>query len=148
MAALRQNQSMADELIYRIIHEKPFRRYVPSIPEGTRSGIPAFARSYLSKEHWPDATRCNFAGKTNPDHVFAYFGELVNKSASEIRTEMIDAAINSKYDLHDVCGTSMSLKGTDVTRWIDSMKLPTTPADEFAIYMLSRMSFLHSLRVN
>ena len=121
---------------------------MPSIPEGTRPGIPAFARSYLSKEHWPDTTRCNINWKINPDHVFAYFSEKTNKSTGEIRAEMIEAAINSKYDLHDVCGTSMSLKSTDVTKWIDSMKRPTTPGDEFAIYMLSRMSFLHAFMLS
>ena len=60
---------------------------------------------------------------------------------------MIKTATNSIFDFHDVCGTSLKLKNTTVDDWIKLMQNPNTPADEFCIYILCRMSFLHAFAI-
>ena len=137
--------NIANELIYRIVHDKPFRRDVPLIPPGTRSGIGTFSNSYLAKDHWPDSSRCHQNGKLNPNHVFEVFGEIVNKDAITIRKEMIEFVDNMRVDFRDSCGTTLTMKGTDVNRWIERMKNNDEPGDEICIYLLGRMSFLHTV---
>ena len=137
--------NIANELIYRIVHDKPFRRDVPLIPPGARSGIGTFSNSYLAKDHWPDSSRCHQNGKLNPNHVFEVFGEIVNKDAITIRKEMIEFVDNMRVDFKDSCGTTLTMKGTDVNRWIERMKNNDEPGDEICIYLLGRMSFLHTV---
>ena len=137
--------NIANELIYRIVHDKPFRRDVPLIPPGTRSGIGTFSNSYLAKDHWPDSSRCHQNGKLNPNHIFEVFGEIVNKDAITIRKEMIEFVDNMRVDFRDSCGTTLTMKGTDVNRWIERMKNNDEPGDEICIYLLGRMSFLHTV---
>ena len=83
--------NMAHELMYHLIHEKPFKRTVPSIPKGTRSGLTNFT-TYLSKKYWIDKTRCYLNGRLNCDQLFELFRAYSGKPASEVRQDMINYA--------------------------------------------------------
>ena len=134
---------MAHELMYRLIHEKPFKRSVPSIPKGTRSGLTNYT-TYLSKVYWIDTTRCYLNGRLNCDQLFELFGAYSGKSAIEVRRDMINYAKTMKEDVINSCHTGMRLKGYRcLSDWIDIMERESTPGDEFCLYLLGKTYFRH-----
>ena len=134
---------MAHELMYHLIHEKPFKRSVPSIPKGTRSGLTNYT-TYLSKVYWIDTTRCYLNGRLNCDQLFELFGAYSGKSAIEVRRDMINYAKTMKEDVINSCHTGMRLKGYRcLSDWIDIMERESTPGDEFCLYLLGKTYFRH-----
>ena len=134
---------MAHELMYRLIHETPFKRSVPSIPKGTRSGLTNYT-TYLSKAYWIDTTRCYLNGRLNCDQLFELFGAYSGKSASEVQRDMINYAKTMKEDVINSCHIGMRLKGyRSLNDWIDIMEQETTPGDEFCLYLLGKTYFRH-----
>ena len=135
--------NMAHELMYRLIHEKPFKRSVPSIPKGTRSGLNNYT-TYLSKAYWIDTTRCHLNGRLNCDQLFELFGAYSGKSASEVRRDMINYAKTMREDVINSCHIGMRLKGyRSLSDWIDIMERESTPGDEFCLYLLGKTYFRH-----
>ena len=129
--------------MYRLIHEKPFKRSVPSIPKGTRSGLTNYT-TYLSKAYWIDTTRCYLNGQLNCDLLFELFGAYSGKSASEVRRDMINYAKTMKDDVMNSCHIGMRLKGfRSLNDWIDIMERESTPGDEFCLYLLGKTYFRH-----
>ena len=129
--------------MYRLIHEKPFKRSVPSIPKGTRSGLTNYT-TYLSKAYWIDTTRCYLNGRLNCDLLFELFGAYSGKSASEVRRDMINYTKTMKDDVINSCHTGMRLKGyKSLEAWIDIMERESTPGDEFCLYLLGKTYFRH-----
>ena len=129
--------------MYRLIHEKPFKRSVPSIPKGTRSGLTNYT-TYLSKAYWIDTTRCYLNGRLNCDLLFELFGAYSGKPAIEVRRDMINYAKTMKDDVINSCHIGMRLKGyRSLEAWIDIMERESTPGDEFCLYLLGKTYFRH-----
>ena len=58
---------------------------------------------------------------------------------------MIEFVDNMRVNFNESCGTTLTMKGTDVNCWIEWMKNNDEPGDEISIYLLGRMSFLHTI---
>ena len=83
--------------------------------------------------------------KWDPNHVFEAFSLFSDHDAYVVREEML-SAISSKFNYYQtVSWLKLQLHKTTLSEWCHFMHCVTTPADELAIFALSRLYRQHSV---
>ena len=140
--------SMAEELL-NSLYTKPYTGMLPYLSPATALSVSDFEKSSLSKDHWLDfptlENHHKGCKKCDPSHVFDVFGFLSDHEALEVRQEMLSSISNEFNYFHDVSWLSLQMNKTTLSAWCSRMQNPTTPADELAIFALTRLYRHHAV---
>ena len=139
---------MASELMFRIIHEKPFNNAIVSVLESSTMSISECNTTEHSKDFYVDDSRTYINGEINPNLIFELFGSFSAETAITARNCMINSIENDMQEFKNSCKMALQLKQISGEEWLDKMRLPTTPGDELCLFVLGRLYFRHSAVVN
>ena len=139
---------MANDLMYRIIHEKPFNNSVISLLESSAITESEFKHSSYGKDYQLELSRTYINGMRNPDLVFELFGHFSLEPAYKVRTSMLNSVKSNMTEFKQCCKMALQLKSVTAEEWIKVMESPETPGDELCLYLLGRLYYRHSLVVN
>ena len=135
---------MASELMFRIIHEKPFSNCVVSILEVSALTVQAFNLTSHAKDFNLDLSRTYKNGMLNGNMIFELFGEFSNEPSDKVRRCMINSVKNDVNEFNSCCRTALQLKGVSGDQWIHNMENNNTAGDELCLFLLGRIYFRHS----
>ena len=139
---------MANDLMYRIIHEKPFNNSVISLLESSAITESEFKHSSYGKDYQLELSRTYINGMRNPDLVFELFGHFSLEPAYKVRKSMLNSVKDNMTEFKQCCKMALQLKSVTAEEWIKVMESPETPGDELCLYLLGRLYYRHSLVVN
>ena len=139
---------MANDLMYRIIHEKPFNNSVISLLESSAITESEFKHSSYGKDYQLELSRTYINGMRNPDLVFELFGHFSLEPAYKVRKSMLNSVKDNMTEFKQCCKMALQLKSVTAEEWIKAMESPETPGDELCLYLLGRLYYRHSLVVN
>ena len=145
MASARKNKTtMAAELLAKIT-PKPYVKYVSSINERDAVTIEAFRNSNWANYFRIDANNTVRNGKVNPNQMFDLFGAFNGKTATEVRTMLLQNIADNIdfYDRHSVVCLQMRAVGFDT--WVKSLSNEHVFCDELCLTGLSYMYGHHTL---
>ena len=108
-----------------------------------------FDRSSLAVHHWLDEPR-NMDGrkskKRDPNSVFKVFARFEDDEDHMLVRQNMLSTISTEFNWYsDVALVCLQMHKTMLTKWIDKMQDPRHPADELAVYALSRIYNQHSV---
>ena len=135
---------MASELMFRIIHEKPFSNCVVSILEVSALTQQEFNLTSHAKDYNLDLSRTYKNGILNGNLLFELFGEFSSEPSDKVRRCMINSVKNDVDEFNSCCRTALQLKGVSGERWIQTMENTNTAGDELCLFLLGRIYFRHS----
>ena len=139
---------MVNDLMYRIIHEKPFNNSVISLLESSTITESEFKHSSYGKDYQLELSRTYINGMRNPDLIFELFGHFSLEPAFKVRQCMLNSVKNNMTELKQCCKMALQLKSVTAENLITLMESPETPGDELCLYLLGRLYYCHSLVVN
>ena len=140
----RGSTSMAAELMARITL-KPYKQYVSSINECDAVTIENFKNSNWANYFWIDATNTVRNGKVNPNHLFDLFGKFNGKTATEVRTLLLQN-IADNIDFYDRCSAvCLQMRSIGFDTWVESISNERVFCDELCLTGLSFMYGRHTL---
>ena len=148
MQTIKMVSKMASELMFRIIHEKPFNNAIVSVLESSTMTISEFNTTEHSKDFYVDDSRTYINGERNPNLIFEQFGAFSAETANTARSCMINSIENDMHEFKTSCKMALQLKQISREEWLDRMKLQDTPGDELCLFVLGRLYFCHSAVVN
>ena len=79
------------------------------------------------------------SGKPIASGIFDIFGRFESRLASEARDEMIEWALEHKEELSEMARIALRQLDVSLMNWINQMQKETTPADELALFCLSKV---------
>ena len=79
------------------------------------------------------------SGKPIASGIFDIFGRFESHLASEARDEMIEWALEHKEELSEMARIALRQLDVSLMYWINQMQKETTPADELALFCLSKV---------
>ena len=140
--------SMSEELI-NAMYIKPYTGMIPYLSPTSALMVSDFEKCPLANNHWLDLPiACSHhkgCKKHDPNHIFAVFSSFSDHEADEVREEML-SAISSDSDYYQtVSWLILQLRKTTLSEWCKVMYAVTTPADELAIFALSKLYRRHSV---
>ena len=127
---------MASELMFRIIHEKPFSNTVVSILEVSAMTNQQFNLTSHAKDYNLDLSRTYKNGMLNNNMLFELFGEFSHEPGDKVRRCMINSVKNDVEEFKTCCKTALQLKGISGERWIENMENPYTAGDKLCLFLL------------
>ena len=140
--------SMSEELL-NAMYIKPYTGLIPYLSPSSALTVSDFEKCPLASDHWLDLPpeRNNRKGrkKCDPNHVFEVFGSYSDHAADEVREEMLSAISSDLNYYQTVAWLVLQLRKTTLSEWCNIMCAVTTPADELAIFALSRLYRRHSV---
>ena len=139
---------MSEELI-NAMYIKPYTGMIPYLSPSSALIVSDFEKCPLARDHWLDLPfECNHRKghkKCDPNRVFEVFGSFSDHEVDEVREEML-SAISSDFNYYQtVSWLILQLRKTTLSEWCNVMHAVTTPADELAIFALSRLYRQHSV---
>ena len=146
--ASKTHISMSEELI-NALYIKPYTGMIPYLSPSSALTVSDFEKCPLAKDHWLDLpledNHRKGRKKRDPNCVFEAFGLFSDHDAYVVREEML-SAISSKFNYYQtVSWLILQLNKTTLSEWCHVMCCVTTPADELAIFALSRLYRRHSV---
>ena len=142
------NNSMAGDLMNRIIHAEPFSAEVLSLLSTSAMTKDEFERSQYSADYSLDQTITFINGARNRDTVFEIFGRFSSDHATKVRQIMINAVSNNIDDFKTHCRMALVLKGLSAEQWLAKMKSSDYVGDELCLFALGKVYFRHSSILN
>ena len=144
----KTHMSMSEELI-NAMYIKPYTGMIPYLSPSSVLTVSDFEKCPLARDHWLDlpfeCNHCKGHKKRDPNRVFEAFGSFSDHEADEVREEML-SAISSDFNYYQtVSWLILQLCKTTLSEWCNVMHAVTTPADELAIFTLSRLYRRHSV---
>ena len=143
------NPSSLSEELLNALYIKPFTGMIPYLSPNSFLTVSDFDRCSLSKEHWLDLpaedSHCKGCKKRNPNHVFEAFAYFSDHESGEVREEMLSAISRDFNYYRDVSWLSLQMHKTTLSAWCNKICEPTSPADELAIFALSKLYQHHSV---
>ena len=140
--------SMSEELI-NAMYIKPYTGMIPYLSPSSALTVSDFENCPLAKDHWLDlpmeCSRHKGRKKRDPNRVFEAFGSYSDHEADEVREEMLSAISNDFNYYQTVAWLILQLRKTTLSDWCQVMRAVTTPADELAIFTLSKLYNRHSV---
>ena len=127
---------MANELMYRIIHENPFNNAVISLLESSALTDAEFCSSSYAKDYQLELSLTYINGLRNPDLIFELFGHYSSEPASRVRECMLNSVNNNVTEFKTCCKMALQLKSVTAEDWLKAMENPSTPGDELCLYLL------------
>ena len=139
---------MAEELI-NAMYIKPYAGIIPYLSPSSALTVSDFEKCPLAKDHWLDLPiECSHhkgRKKRDPNRVFEAFGFYSDHEADEVCEEML-SAISSDFNYYQtVSWIILQLRKTTLSDWCHVMRAASTPADELAIFALSKLYNRHSV---
>ena len=108
-----------------------------------------FGKCPLASDHWldlpPEWNHRKGRKKLDPNCVFNVFGSYSDHAADEVREEILSAISSDFNHYQTVSWLILQLRKTTLSEWCNNMGAATTPADELAIFTLSRLYRQHSV---
>ena len=146
--AAKNPSSMSQELLFAL-YIKPFTGMILYLSPTSFLMVSDFEKSPLSKDHWLDIpiedSRCKGRKKRDPNRVFEAFHSFSDHGTNEVREEML-SAISSDFNYNqNVSWLCLQMHKTTLSVWCNTMYGSTTPADELAIFALSKLYQCHSV---
>ena len=122
---------------------------IPYLSPSSALMVSDFEKCTLAKDHWLDLPlECSCRKgrkKRDPNRVFEAFGSFSDHEADEVWEEML-SAISSDFNYYQtVSWLILQLRKTTLSEWCNVMRAVTTPADELAIFALSKLYRWHSV---
>ena len=140
--------SMAEELLTSI-QPRPYTGIMPYLSPISFLTITDFEKSTLAQNNWLDLPTSDQHKKgqkrCDPDTVFRVFGDFCDYEPSEVRAEMLAFIANDFNYFRDVSWLNLNTHKKSLSQWMDNMRNQNTPADELAIFALSRLYKRHSV---
>ena len=94
--------------------------------------------------YWIDTQKCiTKSGKPIASGVFNIFGCFESRLACEVRGSMVEWALEHKEELSETARIALDQLDIGLMYWINQMQKETTPADELALYCLSKVYNRH-----
>ena len=115
------NNSMAGELMNRIIHTEPFSAEMVSLLSTSAMTEDEFERSQYSADYSLDQTLTFINGARNRDTVFEIFGRFSSDHATKVRQIMINTVSNNIDDFRTQCRMALVMKGLSAEQWLVTM---------------------------
>ena len=142
MANHESDGSIAQEL-WQAIQPHTYRGIVPYIGKKTAVKLKDFVEHYLNENYWLDTKNCKHGRKINRQQIFELFSAYSGEAATDVREGML-VKIRLDRDFyrragHVIVGTS------NIDVWMKKMSDIATPADELAIFALSRFYSRHTM---
>ena len=139
---------MSEELI-NAMYIKPYTGIIPYLSPSSALMMSDFEKCPLAKDHWLDLPiECSHRKgrkKSDPNRVFEAFGSYSDHEVDEVREEML-SAISSDFNYYQtVSWIILQLCKTTLSDWCHVMRAASTPADELAIFALSKLYNRHSV---
>ena len=139
---------MSEELL-NAMYIKPYTGMIPYLSPSSALTVSDFEKCPLASDHWldlpPEWNHRKGRKKCDPNRVFEAFGSYSDHAADEVREEML-SAISSDFNYYQtVSWLVLQLRKTTLSEWCNVMRVVTTPADELAIFALSRLYRRHSV---
>ena len=108
-----------------------------------------FDRSSLATHHWLDEPR-NMDGRKSkrcdPNTVFKVFARFEDIEDHKLVRQNMVSTITTEFNWYsDMALVCLQMHKTTLSKWIDKMQDPRQPADELAVYALSRIYNQHSV---
>ena len=140
--------SMSEELI-NAMYIKPYTGMIPYLSLSSALTVSDFENCPLAKDHWLDLPmECSHRKgrkKHDPNRVSEAFGSYSDHEVDEVCEEML-SAISSDFNYYQtVSWLILQLHKTTLSDWCHVMCAATTPADELAIFALSKLYNRHSV---
>ena len=139
---------MSEELI-NAMYIKPYTGMIPYLSPSSALTVSDFENCPLFKDHWLDLPlECSHRKgrkKRDPNRVFEAFGSYSDHAADEVHEEMLSAISNDFNYYQTVAWLILQLRKTTLSDWCQVMRAVTTPADELAIFALSKLYNRHSV---
>ena len=144
MAAKR---SMTSELL-ELMKFEAFTKIVCGLDSRVGTTVPAVKLKYpaLMKEHWVDCSATlNSNGSAKPLGIYEIFGKLVNKSAVDVKDEVLDWMSDKRRELAANMSIAFNQRDLNVVTWMSLVDKDNVPADEFTLYCLCRLYSVHCI---
>ena len=130
---------MATDLMYHIIHEKPFNNSVISLLESSAITESKFKHSSHAKDYQLELSRTYINGTRNPDLIFELFGHFSLEPANKVHQCMLNLVRNNMTEFKQCCKMALQLKSVTAENWIKLMESPETPGDKLCLYLLGKL---------
>ena len=142
MANHEEDGSLAQEL-WQAIHPYTYRGVVPYIGKSCALQASDFDNHELSEKYWLDTRNCKHGRKINRQQIFELFSSYSGEDPVDVRQGML-MKIRLEYPFYR--GAGIVIIGTStLDSWMDKMSKPEVPADELAIFALSRFFDRHTM---
>ena len=138
------NNSMAGELMNRIIHAEPFSAEMVSLLSTSAMTKDEFERSQYSADYSLDQTLTFINGARNRE----IFGRFSSDHATKIRQIMINTVSNNIDDFRTQCRMALVMKGLSAEQWLAKMKSSDYVGDELSLFALGKIYFRHTSILN
>ena len=142
------NNSMASELMNRIIHAEPFSAEVVSLLSTSAMTKEEFESSQYSADYMLDQTLTFINGARNRDTVFEIFGRFSSDHVTKVRQTMINTVSDNIDDFKAQCRMALVLKGLSAEQWLAKMKSNDYIGDELCLFALGKIYFRHTSILN
>ena len=94
--------------------------------------------------YWIDTQKCiTKSGKPITSGIFDIFGRFESCLVCKARDEMIEWALEHKEELGETARIALRQLDVSLMYWINQMQKEMTPADELALYCLSKVYNRH-----
>lgn len=130
---------------------KPYAGIVSYMAPHDCLTVQDFDRSSLATHHWLDEPR-NMDGRKSKKRdsntvfkVFARLDDYGEEDHRQVRQNMLSTITTEFNWYNDVAFVCLQMHKTTLSKWIDKMQDPRYPADELAVYALSRIYNQHSV---
>ena len=142
MANHEDDGSLAQEL-WNTIHPFAYRGIVPYIGKNTGVKPKDFEQHDLHEKYWLDTRNCKQGKKINRQQIFELFSAYSGELASDVREGML-VKIRLENNFYRIAGHVIHGKST-IDTWMKKMSKMEVPADELAIFALSRFYSRHTI---
>ena len=142
MANHESDGSIAQEL-WQAIQPQTYRGIVPYIGKKTSVKLKDFDEHYLNENYWLDTRNCKRGRKINRQQIFELFSAYSGEAATDVREGMI-VKIRLESDFYRRAG-HVILGTSNIDVWMNKMSNVEVPADELAIFALSRFYNRHTM---
>ena len=146
--AVSTSTSMAEELLTSIL-PRPYTGIVSYLSPSSFLTVKDFEKSSLARNNWLDLPTGDKHKKgrkrCDPDVVFRVFGDFSDYEPNEVRVEMLSYISEDFNYFRDMSWLNLNMHKKKLRQWMDDMRDQNTPADELAIFTLSRLYKRHSV---
>ena len=131
-------RNMTSELL-DLMKFEAFTKIVCGLDARVGTTVAAVKLKYpvLMKEHWVDCSvTLNSNGSAKPLGIYEIFGKLVNKSAFDVKDEVLNWMSNKRRELAANMSIAFNQRDLNIVKWMSLVDKDEAPADEFTLYCL------------
>ena len=84
-------------------------------------------------------------GTTKPDGVYKLFGDMINKSADQVREDLVEWSYRNRNEVTEAGTVTLNHDKKDFSWWILTTTHKKNPVDELSLWGLCKMLFKHAV---